>query len=248
VEWWIYPLLVVGGFAGGLINAFAGGGSFITFPLLLLAGLPPQVANATNRIAIVLQCIAGAITYHRHGVRPWRDVPPLLPASIAGAIVGSLLASRLDPGAFRTISAVLLVGIMVTIFIDTRRWTRERSEAGRLSLVWQPVVVLMAVYGGFLQIGMGSIILALFVLGGGYDVVRANALKFGLVWIYQAVALGIFAGAGQVDWAVGATLAAGNIAGGIVGAHAVVKRGTRWVRYLVLVSALLAVAKLLLDR
>jgi len=248
MDWWIYPLLVLAGFAAGFINALAGGGSFVTFPLLLFAGLPPQVANATNRIAIVFQCIAGTITYHRLGVLRWRHIPPLLPASVAGAVVGSLLASRIDEGSFRTVSAVLLVGVMVTIFIDAKKWSQERPDAGHLRARFQPLVFLLAVYGGFLQIGLGSFTLALLILGGGYDVIRANALKFGLVWVYQLVALGIFAGAGQVNWTIGLTMALGNVAGGVVGAHVVVRRGTRWVRWVVVLSACLAILKLWMDR
>lgn len=248
MEWWLYPLLVLAGFAAGFINALAGGGSFVTFPLLLFAGLPPQVANATNRIAIVFQCIAGTLTYHRLGVMRWRALPPLVPVSIAGAVLGSLLASRLDDSLFRTVSALLLVAVLVTIFVDARKWSRTNPEGGRLRLVHQPLLFLLAVYGGFLQIGLGTFTLALFVLGGGYDVIRANALKFGLVWIYQAVALGIFAGAGQVDWTIGLTMAIGNVLGGVVGAHTVVKRGTTWVRAVIVLSAALAIGKLVLDR
>jgi len=245
VDPWLVPVLIAGGFLGGFINAFSGGGSFITFPLLLMAGLPPQVANATNRIAIVFQCTAGAATYHRHGVVPWREVPRLAVPSTLGAIVGSLLASRLDEDIFRTVTAVLLVLVALTVFVNPKRWTEERPEQGHVRVIHYPIMFVLGVYGGFLQIGLGTFLLAFFVLLGGFDVVRANALKFGLVWVYQLVALLIFAGAGQVNWLIGLTLAVGSTIGGIVGAHAVVKRGTKWVRIVVLISAAAAAVKLI---
>ncbi len=242
---WLVIVLVAGGFVGGFANAHAGGGSFVTFPLLMLAGLPPQVANATNRIAIILQCAAGSATYHRHGVLPWRQVPPLLAPSILGAVVGTLLASHLDEGLFRKVSAILLVLVAFSVFVDTKRWTRESAPDARIRPVFYPVVFLLGVYGGFLQIGIGTFLLGFFVFAGGYDVVRGNALKFGLVPFYQIVALAIFAAAGNVDWLVGVTLAAGNVLGGIVGAHTVVKKGAAWVRVVVVLSAVAAVLKLL---
>lgn len=248
MEPWVVVALIVAGFACGVVNALAGGGSFITFPLLLLIGLPPQVANATNRIAIVVQCIAGAATYRRHGVLPARAIPALLIPSVAGAIVGSVLAFRLDEAAFRQISAVLLALVALTVFVDTKKWTEARPEGGHVPWKLHPILFLLAVYGGFLQIGLGTLLLAFFVLGGGYDVVRGNALKFGLVPVYQTIALLIFARAGQVDWGVGITLAIGNMLGGAVGAHLVVRKGTKWVRIVVLVSAVAAILKLSLDR
>jgi hypothetical protein len=241
-------LLVLAGFGCGVVNALAGGGSFLTFPLLLFLGLPPQVANATNRIAIILQCAAGVATYTRHRVLPWRDVWPMYVPTVAGALLGSLLASRLDDAAFRTVTAVLLVAVAGAVFIDPRRWQEERPEAGHVKLRWYPVLFLIAAYGGFLQIGVGMITLPFLLFAGGYDVVRSNAIKFGLVVGYQLVALLVFGLADQVSWTIGLILAAGSIAGGAVGAHLVVRKGTKWVRYVVLVAALTAVAKLILDR
>jgi uncharacterized membrane protein YfcA len=210
-----------------------------------MAGLPPQVANATNRIAIILQCVAGVSTYQRHGVVPWRQVPSLIIPSILGAIIGTLLAAHLDESIFRKVTAVLLIAVALTVFIDPRRWTEARPGGGAIRPIHYPIMFLLAVYGGFLQIGLGTLLLAFFVLLGGYDVVRGNALKFALVPIYQTVALVIFARNGLVNWPIGITLAVGTIIGGIVGAHIVVRKGTRWVRIVVLVSAVAAVVKLL---
>lgn len=245
MELWLIAALLVAGFVCGVMNALAGGGSFITFPLLMLAGLSPQSANATNRIAIILQCIAGSITYHRHGVMRWRQIPPLLFPSVAGGVIGSLLASRLGDTAFRTVSALLLAGILITVFVDPKRWSREDPTAGRVPAKYYPILFLLSIYGGFLQIGIGTALLAFFVLGGGYDVIRGNALKFGIVQFYQIVCLLIFAQSGHVDWIKGTTMAVGTVFGGVVGAHIVVKRGTRWVRVVVVLSAVAAIVKLL---
>ncbi len=248
MDGWLIPILIAGGFVGGFVNAHAGGGSFVTFPLLMMAGLPPQVANATNRVAIVLQCFAGAATYHRHKVLPWRQIPPLLLPTIIGVSIGTVLASRLDESIFRTVSAILLAVIAISIFVNPSRWNRESSPGARVRPIYYPVLALLAIYGGFLQIGIGTFLLGFFVFAGGYDVVRANAVKFGIVPFYQSVALAIFAGMGDVNWTVGITLAIGNTLGGIVGAHTVVKKGAAWVRVIVVFSAVAAIAKLLLSR
>ncbi|MCB9466355.1 MAG: sulfite exporter TauE/SafE family protein [Candidatus Eisenbacteria bacterium] len=240
-------LLVAGGLIAGIVNAFAGGGSFLTFPLLMAVGLPPQVANATNRVAIVLQCTAGSATYHRHGVFPWRPLPWFAIPMVIGAVPGAMLASHLDESSFRKVSAFLLVAMISTIFIDSKKWTREKPEGGRFHWWHAPVFVLVGVYGGFLQAGIGPIMLGLLVLTAGFDVVRGNAIRFGLAGIFNLAALLLFASQGQVNWLAGAILAVGNTAGGVIGAHLVVRRGTRWVRYVVLASGLAAVAKLLLG-
>ena len=88
-------LLIAGGFVGGIGNALSGGGSFLTFPILMWLGLPPQVANATNRIAIILQCIGGTAAYHRAGVMPYRALLRTALPMVAGAIPGALLAASL---------------------------------------------------------------------------------------------------------------------------------------------------------
>jgi uncharacterized protein len=237
-------LLIAGGFVGGIGNALSGGGSFLTFPILMLLGLPPQVANATNRIAIILQCIGGTATYHRAGVMPYRALLRTALPMALGAIPGALLAAQIDEGEFRVISALLLALMIVSLFVDPKKWTRT-SEGGQVRGRHIPWLVLLGVYGGFLQVGIGTLVLGFLVLFAGFDVVRGNALKFGQAIVYNAVALALFAGFGQVDWVAGIVLGIGTIAGGAVGASLVVRSGTRWVRWAVVLSAILGVIELL---
>jgi uncharacterized membrane protein YfcA len=238
------PALLIGGFLCGIINALAGGGSFITLPLLMLAGLPPQVANATNRVAITLQCAAGVATYHASGVRPWRHLPALAIPTALGSVLGAYLAAHLDEELFRKAAAVLFVLMIFTVFVDPRRWSRERSM-GRIRPLFYPLFFLMGIYGGFLQAGLGVLLISSFVLIGGYDVVNGNALKFSLALVFTLVALILFAGAGQVRWLPGLVLAIGTVTGGIVGARLVIHKGAKWVRIFVVLGAAAAVVKLL---
>jgi len=226
------------------MNALAGGGSFVTLPLLLFIGLPAQIANATNRVAIVLQCAAGTATYHRHRVLLWRHVPALAIPMVLGSLLGAYLASHLDESVFRKLAAVLFAVMAATVFVDPKRWAREET-VGRIRPHLYPLFFLLGVYGGFLQAGIGVLLISTFVLAGGYDVVRGNALKFALATIFTAFALVVFAHAGHVQWVTGLALAVGTIAGGIVGARLVILKGAPWVRVFVVVAAAAAIVKLL---
>lgn len=240
----LWPALLLGGFLCGVINAAAGGGSFLTLPLLMALGLPPQVANATNRVGTSLQCLAGVATYHRHDVRPWRHLRAIAPVAVLGSLLGAFLAARVDESLFRPVAAVLMVLMAVTVLIDPQRWAHPPGE-GNLRPWHLPIFFLIGVYGGFLQAGVGILMISTFVLTAGFDVVRGNALKFGLALSFTAAALLLFAGFGQVRWLHGLVLAAGTVSGGIVGARLVVLKGSAWVRGLVLVAAAAAVFKLL---
>ncbi len=246
LELWQVPLLVAGGVLCGIINALAGGGSFVTLPLLLMTGLPPQVANATNRVAIALQCLAGVATYHQKGVRPWRHLPHLVIPTGLGAALGAYLASHIDEGIFRKAAALLFVFMVATVFIDPKRWAKEHA-LGRIRPHVYPIFFLLGIYGGFLQAGIGTLLLSMFVLVGGYDVINGNALKFSLAFVFTLVALGMFAGAGHVQWMTGLALALGTMLGGVIGARLVIAKGAKWVRVVVVLSAIGAILKLLLG-
>ncbi len=240
-------LLLLGGFGCGVVNALAGGGSFLSLPVLLYLGLPPQVANATNRLSILLQVGSGLLTYHASGVRPWRRLIAFLPPAILGVVPGALLAAHLEPSAFRVVSALLLVGMAATVFVKRSGWSRARSEPRALGPKWLVALFLLGFYGGFLQAGVGTLLLGLLVVGAGLGVVEANAVKFGIIGSFTAVALFVFGLAGQVAVVPGLLLAAGSMAGGAVGARLVVSRGTSWVRVVVVLSAVAAALKMLIG-
>jgi len=244
VELWQIPVLIAGGFLCGIINALAGGGSFVTLPLLILIGLPPQIANATNRVAIALQCAAGTTTYHRHKVMLWSHLPRIAIPTVLGSLLGAYLAAHVDETIFRRIAAVLFVLMIGTVFIDAKRWAKENA-IGHIKLIYLPIYFLMGIYGGFLQAGLGTLLISSFVLLGGYDVVHGNALKFALAFCFTTAALLVFSGMGQVQWIPGLALAVGTITGGIVGARLVIARGAKWVRIVVVASAIGAIIKLL---
>jgi uncharacterized membrane protein YfcA len=241
-----YALLLVAGTAAGALNVIAGGGSFLTLPVLMFLGLPPGIANATNRLGIVVQDLAAVWSFDRSGVLDrgsalWAALPATL-----GAGLGALLALRVSDALFVRLLALLMIALSLGSL-----WTPSRPEAGRARGTGTAVArtggfFLVGIYGGFVQAGVGFLFVALTTLVG-LDLVRGNAVKVLSILPMTALALAIFAWNGRVEWVTGSVLAVGFLVGGLLGARWTVLKGHRWVRGIVTAAILLLALKLLLT-
>jgi uncharacterized membrane protein YfcA len=238
-------LLVAGGLFAGFVNTLAGGGSVITIPILIEAvGLSPVTANGTNRVAILLQNVVAVATFQRSGALPWRAVMPLLPAVLVGAAAGAYAGTQMDPDAMRKVFAFVIVLVALSAVFRPKRWLGGAENRLREPL---RTLVFLAIgfYGGFVHAGVGFLLLAGLVLGGGMDLVRGNAAKVAIVLAYTALALALFLLHGQVNLLAGVVLAIGNMTGAFVAARLAIRKGADWIPWVLLVAALVAGAKML---
>jgi uncharacterized membrane protein YfcA len=238
-------LLLGGGLAAGFINALAGGGSAITIPILTeIVGV--NVANGTNRIAILLANVTAATGYQKGGAVPWRRLGKLVPPTVLGAAVGAWLATQVSADVMRRVFAFVLVLVAASVLFRPGRWVEGRERdlgEPRRSLIFFAI----GFYGGFVQAGVGFLLLGGLVLGSGMDLVRGNAAKVILILAYTPLALLFFASASQVDLGVGLVLSAGQMTGAWIGARLAVLRGAAWVRWVLVVAAVVAAARMLVG-
>ncbi len=217
----IQGALAAAGISAGFLNTVAGGGSLITLPVLMLTGLPADVANGTNRLSIVTQSLTSAASLQRLGELDRRALAPALAASITGALLGAVFATQVPEQFLRLVllGALVLMATLILVFPQAigvpagtgePRWDTRRA-AGLAGLF------AAGLYGGFIQAGVGFLLLA--VLGGilRYDVLGATALKSVCTLIYGSVALAVFAAAGDVVWTVAAPLAVYTVMGSLLG-------------------------------
>lgn len=235
-------LLAGGGLAAGFINTLAGGGSAITIPILTeIVGI--STANGTNRIAILAANVTAVAGFERGGAVPWRRVVPLLPPTLIGAALGAWVATGIDEGVLRRVFALVLLLVAASVLARPSRWIEEREN--RLDQPWRSIVFFgIGFYGGFVQAGVGFLLLAGLVLGGGLDLVRGNAAKVVLVGAYTPIAILFFASASQIDLWVGLVLAAGQMTGAWIAARVALKRGAGWVRWVLVAAAVVAAVRL----
>lgn len=242
-------LLVGAGLVAGTINSIAGGGSLLTIPLLIFIGLPPTVANATNRIGVFIGGIGATASFHRRGLIPHDWIRLAMAPSIVGVVLGTWAAMTVGDVAFeRILAGVLVAGAAWTIWQPLTPPPAGEPAAPKPERRWLLRLAFLALgfYGGFIQAGIGFLFLALFATNG-LDLVRANAAKIPLVLAYTAVSIPIFASAGLLDWRAGFAMAVGQYVGGVLGVHLQVLKGQAWVRN-VMTAAIVAFAlKLLLG-
>ncbi len=243
----LYLLIIVSGFVAGIINTLAGSGSLITLPLLELLGLPLQVANGTNRIAILFQNIVGVKGFSDQKVLDKNGVIQFGIPSISGWVIGSFLATIISPELFRSIFGYIMLFMLFVILIRPKKWLVGEiiKLEGRPSLVQYLLFFLIGIYGGFIQAGVGIFLLSGLVLGAGYNLVHANAVKVGIVLISTIFTLWIFIIQGQVNLQAGLILAVGNMLGAWVGTRIAVKKGTIWIRRLLILIVTASSLKLL---
>lgn len=209
-------LLVTAGFLAGFINTIAGGGSMLTLPAFMILGLPADIANGTNRVGILLQSIAGARGFHKKGkLAPSTIVPTLVPTLI-GALFGSLMASYLPVVWLKPALLVTMLGMAALMLVNpsvvappegTPAYTLKERPLAAVGLF------IAGVYGGFVQAGVGFIIIAAVAGGLRYDLVRTNALKMAITAALTVIALSVFIVRDQVMWIPGLVMAVGTVAG-----------------------------------
>ncbi len=251
---WKLVLLSLVGLFAGFINVVAGGGSFITLPVLIFSGLPPTVANGTNRVGILIQNIFALWRFKRLKVFPWRFSLLVVGPAVAGALLGAHLATIISQEAFKRALALLMVLVTgVTLYIKPVGKLSRRGASSDFPLMgtrrWILILslfFLIGIYGGFVQAGVGFFILSAVVISG-LDLVRGNAVKIFVVLIFTVFALWVFLSKGMVNWAAGLSLAVGTTLGGQLGAIASVKRGNRFIQRFVTVLIIIFALKLLLT-
>jgi uncharacterized membrane protein YfcA len=238
-------LLVAVGIVSGIVNAIAGGGSFLTLPALMLFGLPAADANGTNRVGIALQSATASVVFHRHSeLRPSELVPILIPA-LLGAVAGALVATVLPEQTFRVVFGLVFVVMAVTLVFEPR--ILLAAERPPISSPWVRALVFFAigVYGGFIQAGVGLFLLIAMRLVAGRELVASNAVKNAIVFLYTLAALAVFAAQSRVQWVPGLVLAIGSAMGGHIGAKLAIHRGNRFVVALLVLVMLATGANLL---
>jgi uncharacterized protein len=240
-------LLLVTGLVAGFINTVAGGGSSITLPVMIFLGLPSNVANGTNRIAILLQSIAGVGTFSRNRVMAFTEGGRLALPSAAGALAGALIAVRLDEQVMKWVVIGVMVMVLLLVIFKPEVWLRDHTAIARAKNRFLQLLIFFGIgfYGGFIQVGVGFLLLAGLVLGYGFDLVKGNALKVLIVMVYTIIALIVFIVSSKVNLMFGLILGAGSMIGAWLGAKFTIKGGARYVRYFLIIVLMLMILKLL---
>ena len=246
MEWYHFLAVVAVGFVAGMINTLAASGSLLTLPLLIALGLPPIEANGTNRIAIFLQNVVAVGRFKQKKVLNIREGSLVGIPAVLGSLIGAQIAVSIDDDLMgKAIGSVLIVMFFVVLFRPNRFLTNKEGKSPVPRWLRYLIFFLIGIYGGFLQAGVGFFLLTGLVLGCGFDLVKANAVKVLIILLYTPFALAVFVLNDQVNYGMGLLLAAGNMLGAWVGANMAVKWGAVFLRYFLLVAILIASLKLL---
>jgi uncharacterized membrane protein YfcA len=237
----LWLILAAAGFAAGVINAIAGGGSLLSFPALLLTGMSPIVANATNTVAVWPGSLSSAWAYRgqlaQHRQRVWLLAWP----SLIGGLLGSFIVLHTSERVFAGLVPWLIIFACVLLALQPRiaRLLEHRVGAGRhaLSLLWI-AQFLIAIYGGYFGAGMGILTLAALAILLRGSLQDANAIKVFLALLINGIAALYFLASGAGRLPEAAVMALASLAGGYVGARLAQRLPAALMRWLVVVYGL----------
>lgn len=246
MELWQILLLALVGVAAGWLNVMAGGGSLLTVPVMLFMDIPGSLANGTNRIAILAQNITAVTAFKRRGYGDFKLGLSLAGAATLGAIAGASFGVKLDGVWFDRVLALVMVGVMLLMATGHDKLKPTDGDVKPKNLVAGHLLMVGAgFWGGFIQIGVGFILMPILHRVLGLDLVRVNMYKVFIVLIYTIFALGVFASQLELLWWTGVGLAVGNSIGGWLGAHTTLRHGEKLIRRVLYLALSVFIIKLL---
>lgn len=237
------------GFVAGVINTIAGGGSLLTLPMLIFMGLPPAVANGTNRIGIFIQCITSMAGFKSKGIKPSLFGVYLGLSALIGSIIGAQIAIDIKGDVFNKILAVVMVFVVIFMVFKPKVKTEDLIDRIQGKHLWLSVLAFffIGIYGGFIQAGVGIFILLALSSINHLSLVKSNAIKVLVVSIYTIGALAIFIYNQQIDFLYGFILAIGNAIGGWVASRWAVNKGDGLVKVFLIIMVIAMAIKLWID-
>lgn len=208
-------ILIAAGLFAGFINTVAGGGSLLTMPLLIFMGLPSAEANASNRVALFLQNIFSVAGFKSKGVSMFPFAFWLAIAASAGAFIGSNIAVDIQEVVFNRILAVVML-MVIGLIVFKPVLKKRATEIITKQKTWTSIIIFffIGIYGGFIQAGVGFLVIAALTGVHGFGMAKTNSIKVFVILCYSAIALFVFWLEDKIRWEYGLILAIGNSTGG----------------------------------
>jgi uncharacterized membrane protein YfcA len=241
-------LIAVTGLVAGFVNTVGGGGSLLTLPMLIFLGLPSATANGTNRVAVLVQSAVAVAGFRHKGIFDLHLGLLLGLPGLFGSILGARLAVDLPDAIFNNVlAAVMLLVLVIILFEPHKRFITISQEFldNRRKIIAAVVFFFIGIYGGFIQAGVGFIIIACLSIIAGMSLVKINSLKVFVTTTFMLSSLAVFVYSGNIDWFIAFILAVGNALGGWFGSLFAVAKGDKWIKAILVVSVLAMAAKLL---
>lgn len=233
-------VLIVSGLFVGFINTLAGGGTIISFTVLMLLGLPANVANGTNRVPIIIQNIVALRNFKKKKILDTSKAFSLGIPAVLGSILGSLLVINIDQQMIEIYFGIIMLVMLFFLIYKPSVWLKGKEELiKKKTPIWMMVLFFfIGIYGGVIHVGIGYFLLIGLVLGAGYDLVRANAMKLFIVLLYVPFTLIVFIMNDQVRWDYGLVHAIGNFIGAYIASKWATEWGAKFVRWMLMVIIL----------
>ncbi|MFT5887134.1 MAG: putative membrane protein YfcA [Arcticibacterium sp.] len=246
-----FLLFAFAGLFTGVINTLAGSGSLITLPIFIfMCGLPPSVANATNRIGVFMQSGVASLRYNKTFPGLYKGVEWLAIPAVIGALIGSKIAVDIDEKTMNYSIGVLMIVMLIILLFKPQRWLQETLEGGTDRKNPWSILAFFAigVYGGFLQAGVGIFLLAGMVLISKFSLKQANGIKLFMVFLFTAPALALFIYYGKVHFGYGILMGIFQSIGAWIGVKFIAKipNANVWIYRLLIVVVGISATKFFL--
>lgn len=237
-------ILFTAGFFAAIINVGAGGGSSLTLPLLIFLGLDSAAANGTNRIAVIFQNLSAVYSFKKENYFDFKLSFKLSLLTLPGSIIGAVAAISVSDETFEVILAVVMILIIISILIPVKG-IKENAKVEKVS----PAVYLsmfgIGFFGGFIQVGVGFLIMAALHYLLKLKLIYVNMHKVFIVLLFTLPAFLVFVITDNIHWLFGLILAVGNFFGGWIAAKYSVKKGEKFIKPILIAAIIIMAMKLL---
>ncbi len=241
-----FMLLAIVGAVAGFLNVLAGGGSALTIPLMIFLGYDATVANGSNRIAIQVEALSGVYAYKKEKHSDFPFSLKLALMTLPGGILGAFYAVKIDDALFTKILGVVMILIIFTLMFPKAEVIEHAKNNKWSSWLQWPVMFAVGFYGGFIQAGVGFVIMAVLLHLYGMDLIKINMHKVFIVMVFTVPAVIMFIWTDNVNWFAAVALSIGMMGGTFAAVKVSLKKGEKFVRLILGVSLLIIAAKLFL--